>query len=149
MQNHKTENNGEYRNVSIAILEESASNPRKRFNEESLKELAAYVPGHIIRLLCRSSFCGRRRQTAHRGCWCLFSRAHNVCSRDLMSIRCCENPSRLSDSAKPQFLVCPSSIRIVQSCPSGWNGFGPRGVANPKNKRDPTNPRKCAMPFET
>jgi ParB family chromosome partitioning protein len=40
MQNHKTQNNGEYRNVSIAILEESPSNPRKRFNEESLKELA-------------------------------------------------------------------------------------------------------------
>ena len=40
MQNHKTQNNGEYRNLSIAILEESPSNPRKRFNEESLKELA-------------------------------------------------------------------------------------------------------------
>ncbi len=40
MQNHKTQNNGEYRNVSIALLEESPSNPRKRFNEESLKELA-------------------------------------------------------------------------------------------------------------
>jgi ParB/RepB/Spo0J family partition protein len=40
MQNHKTQNNGEYRNVSIAILEESPSNPRKRFKEESLKELA-------------------------------------------------------------------------------------------------------------
>ena len=40
MQNHKTQNNGEYRNVSIAILEESPTNPRKRFNEESLKELA-------------------------------------------------------------------------------------------------------------
>jgi len=40
MQNQKTQNNGEYRNVSIALLEESPSNPRKRFNEESLKELA-------------------------------------------------------------------------------------------------------------
>ena len=40
MQNHKTQNNGEYRNVSIVILGESPSNPRKRFNEESLKELA-------------------------------------------------------------------------------------------------------------
>jgi hypothetical protein len=40
MQNHKTQNNGEYRNVSIAILQESPSNPRKRFHEESLKELA-------------------------------------------------------------------------------------------------------------
>jgi hypothetical protein len=59
MQNHKTQNNDEYRNVSIALLEESPSNPRKRFNEESLKELAAYVPRHIIRLLCRSAFCCR------------------------------------------------------------------------------------------
>ena len=40
MQNHKTQNNGEYRNLSIAHLAESPSNPRKRFNEESLKELA-------------------------------------------------------------------------------------------------------------
>ena len=40
MQNHKTQTNSEYRNVSIAILEESPSNPRKRFKEESLKELA-------------------------------------------------------------------------------------------------------------
>jgi hypothetical protein len=68
MQNHKTQNNGEYRNLSIAILEESPSNPRKRFKEESLKELAAYVSGHIIRLLCRSLFCARRRQTPYRAC---------------------------------------------------------------------------------
>jgi ParB family chromosome partitioning protein len=40
MQNHKTQNNGEYRNIAIALLEESPSNPRKRFNEASLKELA-------------------------------------------------------------------------------------------------------------
>jgi hypothetical protein len=66
MQNHRTQNNGEYRNVSIAILEESPSNPRKRFNEESLKELADYVPGHISCLLCRSPFCARRRQTPYR-----------------------------------------------------------------------------------
>jgi len=53
MQNHKTQNNGEYRNVSITLLDESPSNPRKRFKEESLKELAAYVPGHKSCLLCR------------------------------------------------------------------------------------------------
>ena len=53
MQNHKTQNNGEYRNVSIALLEESPSNPRKRFNGESLKELAGFVPRHISCLLCR------------------------------------------------------------------------------------------------
>ena len=66
MQNHKTQTNGEYRNVSIAILEESPSNPRKRFNEGSLKEFADYVSGHISGLLCRSPFCGRTRQTPYQ-----------------------------------------------------------------------------------
>ena len=46
-------NNHEYRSVPITTLAESASNPRKRFDEKSLEELAAYVPGHISRLLCR------------------------------------------------------------------------------------------------
>ncbi len=41
------------RNVPITVLVESASNPRKRFDEKSLEELAAYVPGHISCLLCR------------------------------------------------------------------------------------------------
>ena len=41
MQNQKTQNGGEYRNVAIELLEESPTNPRKRFNEENLKELAA------------------------------------------------------------------------------------------------------------
>src|SRR5579884_3656986 len=40
MQNQKSQNNSEYRNVAIELLEESPTNPRKRFNEESLKELA-------------------------------------------------------------------------------------------------------------
>jgi hypothetical protein len=40
------------------------------------------------------------------------SKGHITCDyRDLMYIRCCENPSRLSDSAKPQFLVSPSIDR--------------------------------------
>jgi len=51
MQNHTTEV-GKYRNVGIELFAKPPSNPRKRFNEESLKELADYVPGHIIRLLC-------------------------------------------------------------------------------------------------
>src|SRR5437879_1452143 len=34
------------------------------------------------------------------------SKGHITCdSRGLIYIRCCDNPSRLSDSAKPQFLV--------------------------------------------
>ncbi|HEY6302612.1 MAG TPA: hypothetical protein VIX14_06045, partial [Terriglobales bacterium] len=40
-------NNHEYRSIPITTLVESASNPRKRFDETSLEELAAYVPGHI------------------------------------------------------------------------------------------------------
>ena len=39
MQNQK-QNNSEYRNIAIELLEESPSNPRRRFNPESLKELA-------------------------------------------------------------------------------------------------------------
>lgn len=52
MQN-QTKQIGDYRNVAIDQLEESPTNPRKRFNEANLKELAAYVPSHIMRLLCR------------------------------------------------------------------------------------------------
>ena len=33
--------NGEYRNVPIATLTESPTNPRKRFDEKALEELAA------------------------------------------------------------------------------------------------------------
>jgi len=55
----------EYRNLPISVLVESATNPRRRFNEDNLRELAAYVPGHIICLLCRWSFCGPRHRKAH------------------------------------------------------------------------------------
>jgi len=52
MQNHAIDNNSEYRDVPVTALTESSSNPRKRFDETSLSELAAYVPGHISCLLC-------------------------------------------------------------------------------------------------
>jgi hypothetical protein len=45
--------NNEYRNISIAALVESGTNPRKRFDQAALEELAAYVPRHISGLLCR------------------------------------------------------------------------------------------------
>ena len=51
-------NNHEYRSVPITALAESATNPRKRFDEKSLEELAAYVPGNISGLLSRWSFGG-------------------------------------------------------------------------------------------
>jgi len=41
MQNHATENHSEYRDVPVTALTESSSNPRKRFDETSLSELAA------------------------------------------------------------------------------------------------------------
>jgi hypothetical protein len=67
MQNTQAiETNHEYRSLPIATLVESPTNPRKRFDERTLGELAAYVPRHIIRLLCRSPFCARRRQTPYR-----------------------------------------------------------------------------------
>src|SRR6266704_2266110 len=41
MHTHVTQNNSEYRDVPITALTESPSNPRKRFDENSLTELAA------------------------------------------------------------------------------------------------------------
>jgi hypothetical protein len=46
-------NNHAYRSVPVAALIESASNPRKRFDDKSLEELANYVPRHISCVLCR------------------------------------------------------------------------------------------------
>jgi hypothetical protein len=58
-------NTNEYRNLPVTALVESANNPRKRFDEKSLEELAAHVSGHISCLLCRSPFCARRQQTEY------------------------------------------------------------------------------------
>lgn len=44
----------EYRTVPLTELVESPSNPRKSFDKESLGELTAFVPGHKMRILCRS-----------------------------------------------------------------------------------------------
>jgi ParB family chromosome partitioning protein len=41
MHTHVTENTSEYRDLPVTALTESASNPRKRFDENSLSELAA------------------------------------------------------------------------------------------------------------
>ena len=41
MHTHVPQNTSEYRDIPVAALTESASNPRKRFNETSLSELAA------------------------------------------------------------------------------------------------------------
>lgn len=47
----------EYCNLSLQELRESPTNPRQRFEESTLKELADYVSGHISCILCRSPFC--------------------------------------------------------------------------------------------
>jgi hypothetical protein len=47
----------EYRDLPLESLTEAASNPRRRFDEAALNELAAFVPGHKIGLLFRPSFC--------------------------------------------------------------------------------------------
>ena len=49
----------EYRNLPLALLTESKTNPRRTFEDDSLKELADFVPGHKISLLFRRPFCGR------------------------------------------------------------------------------------------
>jgi hypothetical protein len=51
----------EYRNLPVAQLVESSTNPRRRFEENGLKELAAFVSGHKIGLLFRRPFCCRGR----------------------------------------------------------------------------------------
>ena len=71
-------NHHEYRNVPVAALIESASNPRKRFDDKSLEELAAYVPRHISGLLCPGPFCARECPPAHENGDLHFRRAHKV-----------------------------------------------------------------------
>jgi hypothetical protein len=43
-----TVSSNEYRSVPIGILVESATNPRKRFDEKNLEELAASMKAHGI-----------------------------------------------------------------------------------------------------
>jgi hypothetical protein len=38
----------EYRNLPLAVLTESVTNPRRIFEDSALKELADFVPGHKI-----------------------------------------------------------------------------------------------------
>jgi hypothetical protein len=43
----------EYRDLPLAMLAESPTNPRRTFEDDALKELADFVPGHKICLLFR------------------------------------------------------------------------------------------------
>jgi hypothetical protein len=65
-------NTSEYRDLPLALLIESTTNPRRIFEESALKELADYVPGHIIGIMFRKQLCGRCGGKPH-GWWrCAF-----------------------------------------------------------------------------
>jgi hypothetical protein len=49
----KITNATEYRNLPLAMLTESTTNPRRLFEENALRELADFVPGHKIGFLFR------------------------------------------------------------------------------------------------
>jgi hypothetical protein len=51
----------EYRDLPLTILTESATNPRRIFEDAALKELADFVSGHKSCLLFRRPFCCRGR----------------------------------------------------------------------------------------
>ena len=55
----------EYRNLPLDVLTESTTNPRRIFEENALKELADFVPGHKIGLLFRRPFCCQGRGEPH------------------------------------------------------------------------------------
>jgi hypothetical protein len=58
----------EYRNLPLAVLTESTTNPRHIFEDAALKELAHYVPGHIIGIMFRKRLCDRCGGKPH-GWW--------------------------------------------------------------------------------
>ncbi len=67
-----TQTTNEYRDLPLSLLTESKTNPRRTFEEDSLKELADYVSGHIIGLMFHKRLCGRCGVKPH-GWWrCAF-----------------------------------------------------------------------------
>ncbi len=109
MHAHVSQNRSEYRDVPLTALTESASNPRKRFDENSLSELAAYVSRHISGVLCPGSFCAENVHWRARMAICIFE-GHITSDRgELCSVGRYKSPSKLSDSAEPHSPVCPWS----------------------------------------
>ena len=45
--------------IPLEKIRESASNPRRAFDENQLREFADFVPGNKISIMLRSAFCGR------------------------------------------------------------------------------------------
>ena len=52
----KKSNTG-FQTIALTDIHESTTNPRRTFDESKLAELADYVPGHKIGLMCRWPFC--------------------------------------------------------------------------------------------
>jgi hypothetical protein len=50
----------EYRNLPLAVLTESATNPRRIFEDSALKEFADFVPRQKIGLMWRKYLCDAR-----------------------------------------------------------------------------------------
>jgi hypothetical protein len=71
------QNSSAFQYLAIDTIRESTTNPRRTFDESKLQELADYVAGPIIWILCCLSFCGRGRQKAHGSRRCAFRGAHN------------------------------------------------------------------------
>ena len=67
----------EYRDLPLAVLTESATNPRRIFEDAALKELADFVSGHKIRILFRRQFCGRTSRMALGSERSAFRATHN------------------------------------------------------------------------
>jgi hypothetical protein len=67
----------EYRDLPLESLAESANNPRRRFDETALNELADFVPGHKIGFLFRRPFCGRTSRMALGSERSAFRATHN------------------------------------------------------------------------
>jgi hypothetical protein len=67
----------EYRDLPLAVLTESAKNPRRIFEEAALNELADFVAGHKSCLLFRRPFCGRTSRMALGSERSAFRATHN------------------------------------------------------------------------
>ena len=67
----------EYRNLPLVSLTESATNPRRSFDQTALGELADFVSGHKIGLLFRRPFCGRTSRMALGSERSAFRATHN------------------------------------------------------------------------
>jgi hypothetical protein len=66
------QNSSAFQYLVIDTIHESATNPRQTFEQGKLKELADYVPGHIIGIMFRKRLCGRCGLKPHAWWRCAF-----------------------------------------------------------------------------